>query len=134
MNTPGLDASIDSLGLSVRASNALKNGGILTVGELVKRSYRDLTEITNLGKVSIAEIGQAVALAGICLEGPAPPEVALRTRGFMDDRLSVLASIDKDLDVLRRARTAVQRYNKACPQEGGGDEALLRASLLEILR
>ena len=52
------ESDIDSLDLSVRASNCLKRAGIYTVGDLCKRVDRssDLKSIRNCGHTSIIEI------------------------------------------------------------------------------
>ena len=57
--------TIEDLGLSVRAYNCLKRNGVKTVGELLKKSKKDLLQFHNLGKVSLEEIRQHVlALVG----------------------------------------------------------------------
>lgn len=48
--------SIDNIGLSVRASNALHRAQVFSVGDLLKYNEESLTEIRNLGKKSIEEI------------------------------------------------------------------------------
>jgi len=56
------DVDILDLELSVRASNGLKRGGFLNVGELVNSidSSEDLKKIRNLGEKSIKEIMRAL--------------------------------------------------------------------------
>jgi predicted DNA-binding transcriptional regulator AlpA len=56
-----LDRRIDELGLSVRASNGLRLDRIIVVGELAERSERDLLQIPNFGRVSLAEVEAALA-------------------------------------------------------------------------
>ena len=53
-----VESDIESLDLSVRASNCLKRAGILTVGDLCRRVDRssDLKTIRNCGYTSIIEI------------------------------------------------------------------------------
>ena len=48
--------SIDTIGLSVRAANALHRAKIHTVGDMLEYSEETLGEIRNLGKKSIGEI------------------------------------------------------------------------------
>jgi predicted DNA-binding transcriptional regulator AlpA len=56
-----LHRRIDELDLSVRASNALHIEKIIVVGDLVKRTQKDLLKIPNFGRVSLAEVEAALA-------------------------------------------------------------------------
>ena len=47
---------IESLGLSVRTENALKNASIRTVGGLTRKKEEDILEIEGLGKKGLDEI------------------------------------------------------------------------------
>lgn len=51
-----LNKPIEELGLSVRASNCLKNANIITVFELTKKTEDYLAKKRNLDKVSLLEI------------------------------------------------------------------------------
>ena len=51
-----LGSSVESLDLSARAGNCLKNAGISTIGELIKRSENELADMRNFGKKSFDEI------------------------------------------------------------------------------
>ena len=53
------DKSIISLGLSVRAYNALSRGGIHTIGELMSTTDEDLLRLHNLGGKTLNEINEA---------------------------------------------------------------------------
>ena len=53
------------LGLSVRSQNCLKQEHIRYMGDLVRRTERDLQKTPNLGKKSIAEIKAALAQLGL---------------------------------------------------------------------
>jgi hypothetical protein len=53
--------SIDDLGLSVRAMNALRSDNITTIGDLVQRTRQGLLVIPNFGRVSLAEVEAALA-------------------------------------------------------------------------
>jgi DNA-directed RNA polymerase alpha subunit len=55
------DVCVDDLNLSVRASNALRNEKIITVGDLVERSRESLLAMPNFGRVSLAEVESALA-------------------------------------------------------------------------
>ncbi len=54
------DTQIESLGLSNRATNALKRGGIHTVGALIQLSRKDIFELRNVGVLSREEIIAAI--------------------------------------------------------------------------
>lgn len=58
---------IDDLELSVRSVNALTNDGMDTVGDIVKRSKRDLMGIPNIGKRSVQEIEEVLLDMGLRL-------------------------------------------------------------------
>jgi DNA-directed RNA polymerase subunit alpha len=51
-----LELSIEELELSVRAYNCLKRANIYTVGDLLKKSERELMDIKNFGKKSADEV------------------------------------------------------------------------------
>lgn len=51
-----LSTSIDDLPLSRRSYNILKRYNIRTIGDLVKRSEKDISGFTNMGKVSFTEV------------------------------------------------------------------------------
>lgn len=51
-----LDLSIEELELSVRAYNCLKRANIYTVGDLLKKTERELMDIKNFGKKSADEV------------------------------------------------------------------------------
>ena len=51
-----LDMSIEELELSVRAYNCLKRANIYTVGDLLKKTERELMDIKNFGKKSAEEV------------------------------------------------------------------------------
>ncbi len=54
------DTPIESLGLGTRATNALRRGGIHTVGALIQMSQKDIFEFRNVGVLSSAEITKAI--------------------------------------------------------------------------
>ena len=61
------ELTIDELDLSVRAFNCLKRAGINTVAELVIRDQEDMMKVRNLGKKSLEEVEQKLALLGLAL-------------------------------------------------------------------
>jgi DNA-directed RNA polymerase subunit alpha len=48
--------SVEDLELSVRSANCLKNAGINTIGELVKKTEQDMLKTKNFGRKSLSEI------------------------------------------------------------------------------
>lgn len=62
-----LDMTIEELDLSVRAFNCLKRAGINTVGELVQKNQENMMKVRNLGKKSLEEVDQKLALLGLAL-------------------------------------------------------------------
>ena len=54
------DIPIESLGLGTRATNALRRGGIHTVGALIQMSQKDILELRNVGLLSREEITNAI--------------------------------------------------------------------------
>ncbi len=61
------ELTIDELDLSVRAFNCLKRAGINTVAELVQINQEDMMKVRNLGKKSLEEVEQKLALLGLAL-------------------------------------------------------------------
>lgn len=62
-----LDQGIDSLELSIRSLNALKNAGVDTLRELVSRDERDMLEIRNFGEKSLKEVKDKLEALGLGL-------------------------------------------------------------------
>ena len=58
------DMPIEELELSVRAYNCLKRANIYTVGDLLKKSERDLMDIKNFGKKSAEEVIERMRTLG----------------------------------------------------------------------
>ncbi|HEC79413.1 MAG TPA: DNA-directed RNA polymerase subunit alpha [candidate division WOR-3 bacterium] len=63
-----LKRSIDELEISVRASNCLKNENIKTIGDLVKKSGKELLTYENFGRKSLKELEKNLAKVGLHLE------------------------------------------------------------------
>jgi DNA-directed RNA polymerase subunit alpha len=59
--------SIAELGLSNRASNCLESEKVLTVGDLLDKTERQLMEVRNLGRTSLEEIQVKLASLGLSL-------------------------------------------------------------------
>lgn len=63
-----LKTKIDDLNLSTRVMNALNNGGIKTLGGLIKKSESDLKKTEGMGGAGIKEINQMLAKLGYSLK------------------------------------------------------------------
>lgn len=62
-----LDMTIDELELSVRSYNCLKRAGINTVGELCNKTPDDMMKVRNLGRKSLEEVINKLAMMGLSL-------------------------------------------------------------------
>jgi DNA-directed RNA polymerase subunit alpha len=60
-----LDASIDSLELSIRSMNCLKNANIRTLRDLVSRTEKQMVEIRNFGEKSLKEVREKLEALGL---------------------------------------------------------------------
>ena len=56
-----LSLPVTSLNLASRATNALTREGVHTVAQLVQRTDADLLGTPNLGRLSLAQVKQALA-------------------------------------------------------------------------
>jgi len=63
-----LKRSIDELEISVRTSNCLKSKNIQTIGDLVKKSGKELVTYENFGRKSLKELEKILAKMGLTLE------------------------------------------------------------------
>ena len=63
-----LDTSITDLELSVRSTNCLKRASIMTVGDLIAKTYRELSKVRNLGSKSLEEIVQKIESLGLTMK------------------------------------------------------------------
>ncbi|MBR4635153.1 MAG: DNA-directed RNA polymerase subunit alpha [Clostridia bacterium] len=62
-----LDMLIEELDLSVRSYNCLKRAGINTIAELIERDEDEMMKVRNLGKKSLEEVQQKLAVLGLSL-------------------------------------------------------------------
>jgi DNA-directed RNA polymerase subunit alpha len=60
-----LDASIDTLELSIRSMNCLKNANIRTLRDLVSRTEKEMVEIRNFGDKSLKEVRSKLEVLGL---------------------------------------------------------------------
>ncbi len=68
------DMSIEELELSVRAYNCLKRANIYTVGDLLKKTERELMDIKNFGKKSAEEVIERLRAYGFTMASGEPGE------------------------------------------------------------
>lgn len=68
-DSPALMRPVRDLELSVRSENCLLRGGVHLIGDLIGRSRADLLKIRNLGKISLSEIEEKLALFDLSLTG-----------------------------------------------------------------
>lgn len=71
-----LDLSIEELELSVRAYNCLKRANIYTVGDLLKKTERELMDIKNFGKKSADEVIERLKAFGFSMAKDKDEEAA----------------------------------------------------------
>ncbi len=64
------EMTIEELDLSVRAFNCLKRANIKTVGELIEKTPEEMMKVRNLGKKSLEEVDEKLALMGLSLRKP----------------------------------------------------------------
>jgi DNA-directed RNA polymerase subunit alpha len=60
-----LDQTIESLELSIRSMNCLKNANVRTLRDLVSKSERDMVEIRNFGEKSLKEVREKLETLGL---------------------------------------------------------------------
>jgi DNA-directed RNA polymerase subunit alpha len=56
-----LERSVEELELSVRAANCLRNAGIVTIADLVRKTEQEMLKYRNFGKKSLKEISEILA-------------------------------------------------------------------------
>jgi len=69
-----LSKSVEDLELSIRSMNCLKNSGIKTVGELVRKTEAELLRTKNFGRKSLKELGEELSKMGLSLGMKFPEE------------------------------------------------------------
>ncbi len=62
-----MEMTIEELDLSVRSFNCLKRAGINTVEDLVSRTQEEMIKVRNLGRKSLEEVIQKLAMMGLSL-------------------------------------------------------------------
>jgi hypothetical protein len=76
---PPANMSLEDLGLPPRSLNALVDGGILRVGDLVTLTRADLLRIPNFGRRALGEVETALERLDLCL-APLPHEASILAR------------------------------------------------------
>ncbi len=69
---------VDDLELTIRSQNCLRNAGIVTVGDLVQHTERDLLCIYNFGRRSLNDVKDGLARNGFSLKAELPTNEKLR--------------------------------------------------------
>ena len=62
-----LEMTIEELDLSVRSFNCLKRANINTVEDLISKTQDEMIKVRNLGRKSLEEVEQKLALMGLSL-------------------------------------------------------------------
>jgi carbon monoxide dehydrogenase subunit G len=78
--TASLDAPLEDLTISTRLREALRRGGITTIGELVAKTSQDLLELSGIGQSSIEDIKAKLAERGLTLGQPPAAALAAAAR------------------------------------------------------
>lgn len=84
----GLDSPTLALGLSYRIARDLRWGNIETVGQLIKRTPRDLVRMNGIGVGTVKVIKAALAKHGLQLEGDQTEEPKNETGATNEDRFT----------------------------------------------
>ncbi len=69
-----LDAKVESLGVSTRSCNSMRNANIRTIRELVQKTERNMLRINNFGRKSLEEVKGVLAEMGLEFGMRLPPE------------------------------------------------------------
>lgn len=104
--TPMTDETpIDMLELTVRSANALKGAEIMTVGEIRKRTDKELLREPNLGKISLREIRS--------ITGPHTHQEKRNAPYYADQILSErVTAVETTLASIARL---LEKYTKSAP-------------------
>ena len=101
-----LAATVDGLGFSTRVQNVLDGMRVVTIGDLVALSDRELLRSPNLGRKSLSEIHQVLGARGLCLgmrrEAAEPGTGEVVIPGEELDRL-IARSVARRIRFLERA-------------------------------
>jgi DNA-directed RNA polymerase subunit alpha len=79
---------VEQMNLSVRTMNCLRRGGITTVGELIRKSERDLLTLRNFGQKSLNEIKEKLTEMNLELRAPEPVQETTTQEATTDETQS----------------------------------------------
>ena len=68
-DNPVLNRPVADLGLSVRGRACMQKMGVITIGDLVARSEKELLGVKNFGQTSLREVRDKLAAMGLTLKG-----------------------------------------------------------------
>ena len=99
----------EELELSVRSLNGLQSAKIETIGQLVQRTEKDIMRLRFLGRKSLREIKQALAVIGLTLaESESQPD---------EIYVSTLAdSLEEKINVIEKATNIIDRHESQITQ------------------
>ena len=93
------EVTIETLGLSARATNALKSNGVHTVPRLVGMTSEELLGLRWMGQISVDEVARALAQCGLALR----QDVSMDTAS--PDDVSMSREVDRFVDAVLLARS-----------------------------
>ena len=64
---PGEPLSVDDLELTIRSANCLRNAGIVTIGNLVQHTHKDLLRLPQFGLRSLNDVVRELGRHGLSL-------------------------------------------------------------------
>ena len=113
-----LSRDTDQLELSIRASNCLKAANIKTIGELVKKTERDMLKYRNFGRKSLDEIKCTIQDMGLKFGMKAEdmlsyhPKQYIEAKESLDERLNkILSKSTDELELSIRASNCLKAAN-----------------------
>jgi carbon monoxide dehydrogenase subunit G len=108
---------IDVLNLPTRAWSSLRQDGVQTLGDLVRRTPDQLLAIENIGPASIAEISKRLADRGLALAEPAESSAAVPPARPAGDDESAPAPSYRDAAERASANGGAPADSGAAPRE-----------------
>ena len=98
-----LQLSVAELELPTRVLTGLDFGGIETIGDLVQRTEKDIMRLRLLGRISLREIKQALAVIGLTLaESESPPDQIYGS--------TLIDSLEEKINVMEKATNIIDRH------------------------
>ena len=104
-----LQLSVAELELSVRSLNGLQSAKIETIGDLVQRTEEDIMRLRFLGRKSLREIKQALAVIGLTLaESDSPPDQIYGS--------TLIDLLEEKINVMEKATNIIDRHESHITQ------------------